>query len=89
MEERKLYVIKKNKSNESFPYIRETTLKNGLITPVSPTGDLKTATRFTKEEAMKIIIDNPIDSYIIIEETKTYKEVIFEFNVKEKRITKE
>ena len=38
---------------------------------------------------MKIIIDNPIDSYIIIEETKTYKEVIFEFNVKEKRITKE
>lgn len=84
MEERKLYIIRKNKSNESFPYICETTLKNGLITPVSYKGDLKTATRFTKEEAMKIIIDNPIDSYIIIEETRTYKEVVFEFNVKEK-----
>ncbi len=84
MEERKLYIIRKNKSNESFPYICETTLKNGLITPVSYKGDLKTATRFTKEEAMKIIIDNPIDSYIIIEETRTYKQVVFEFNVKEK-----
>ncbi len=83
MEERKLYIIRKNKSNESFPYICETTLKNGLITPVSYKGDLKTATRFTKEEAMKIIIDNPIDSYIIIEETRTYKQVVFEFNVKE------
>ena len=88
MEERKLYIIRKNKSNESFPYICEITLKNGLMTPVSHKGDFKTATRFTKEEAMKIIIDNPIDSYIIIEETRTYKEVVFEFNVKEKRITK-
>ena len=84
MEERKLYIIRKKKSNESFPYICQTTLKNGLITPVSYKGDLKTATRFTKEEAMKIIIDNPIDSYIIIEETRTYKQVVFFFFLKEK-----
>lgn len=84
MEERKLYIIKQTKPNENFPYVCETTLKNGLIIPVSYKSDLKTATRFTKEEAMKIIIDNPIDKYIIIEETRTYKEVFFEFNVKEK-----
>lgn len=84
MEKINLYIIKRNKSNGNFHYVYETTLKNGVRTPVSYSSILKSAARFTKEEAMKIVIDNPIDTYTIIEETRTYREIVFEFNLKEK-----